>query len=165
MAEALVHSGSHYDDDIRRQAVVEYSIKGSLQAVSNALGIPRTTLCDWKNSEWWEALSIELRQQTEDRIAAELDQIIEKAHREVLERLEHGDVVRVESDENGSQRLVRAPVRAKDAAVIAGVAFDKRRLQHNQPTSISSRSANDAALAGLADFLRQIAAKDVVSDQ
>lgn len=165
MAEALVQSGSQYDDATRRQAVLEYSVKGNLQAVANALGIPRTTLADWKNSDWWEALSVEIRQQTEDRIAAELDQIIEKAHREVLERLEHGDVVKVEIDENGSQRLVRAPVRAKDAAVIGAVAYDKRRLQHNQPTSISGKSAQEAALEGMADFLRQIAREKPVSEQ
>ena len=52
----LVAQGSKYDDEIRRKAVSEYSLCGSLAKVSEATGVSRRTLADWRGSDWWDQL-------------------------------------------------------------------------------------------------------------
>ena len=54
----LVAQGSKYDDEIRRKAVLKYSQCGSLAEVSEATGVPRKTLSDWRRSAWWDQLEV-----------------------------------------------------------------------------------------------------------
>ncbi len=52
----LVKRGSKYTDQQRREAVMEYSLCGSLAKVSEATGVSRRTLADWRGSDWWDQL-------------------------------------------------------------------------------------------------------------
>ena len=65
----LVAQGSKYDDEIRRKAVLEYSLCGSLAKVSEATGVPRKTLSDWFRSEWWDQLTGELRHNEDEPVS------------------------------------------------------------------------------------------------
>lgn len=153
--------GSQYSDEDRRQAVIEFYVHGNLTRVSKRLSIPVTTLSDWTRQEWWEALAAEIRTQVDQRILASNLAIAQRAQDAILERLENGDTRVLANGERVSQ-----PVSARDLSVIGGIAQDKARVQQNMPTSISGKSATEAALAGLADFLKQIAREEkVVSDQ
>ena len=129
----LVETGSKYTDEDRRRAVLEYSLTGSLTKVASRTGIPRKTLSDWKNkSDWWVEVIAKVRHQKEAIIRANDEEVIDKAHREIVDRLDNGDVQLVRT-KNGVE-LHRVPVKAKDAAIIKGISDDKRRLSLNQPT-------------------------------
>jgi hypothetical protein len=142
----LVGPGSKYTDEDRRKAALEYSLTGSLTKVAARTGIPRKTLSDWKNkSDWWVEISAAVRHQKEAKILADNEEVIDKAHREIVDRLDNGDVQLVRT-KNGVE-LHRVPVKAKDAAVIGGISDDKRRLTLNQPTAITGKSEDMAALA------------------
>ena len=142
----LVGPGSKYSDEDRRRAALEYSLTGSLSKVAKRMGIPRKTISDWKNkSEWWVEVSAKVRHQKEAKILADNEEIIDKAHREIVDRLDNGDVQLV-STKNGVE-LHRVPVKAKDAAVIKGISDDKRRLTLNQPTAITGKSEDMNSLA------------------
>ena len=147
MSELTSPIGSRYTDEQRRAACAEYLVKGNAQAVANSLGIPHTTILDWKNKEWWHTLTVQLRGQTEDRITSELDQIIERAHRETLDRLDNGDVQLVKGADGYEER--RVPIKGRDAATIAAIAVDKRQILLNKPTSISGRAE------GMSDLMAQ----------
>ncbi len=142
----LVGPGSKYTDEDRRKAALEYSLTGSLTKVAARTGIPRKTLSDWKNkSDWWVEISAEVRHQKEAKILADNDEIIDKAHREIVDRLDNGDVQLVRT-KNGVE-LHKVPVKAKDAAVIRGISDDKRRVSLNQPTAITGNTTDMVALA------------------
>jgi len=147
MSELCPGSTSQYTDEQRRAACAEYLIKGNARAVARALNIPERTIYDWKDQEWWHTLSITIRKQTEDRITSELDQIIERAHRETLDRLDNGDVQLVKGADGYEER--RVPIKGKDAATIAAIAVDKRQILLNKPTSISGKAE------GLTDLMAQ----------
>ena len=132
----LVHAGSEYSDEDRRAAALTYAIHGNIQKVSRSLNIPATTLYDWRESEWWESVSIEVRSEKEDEIVAGLGRIAEKAISETEDRLENGDVYVAQG------KVTRAPVKAKDAVLIGAVAIDKRQLLLNKPTNISGNSGS-----------------------
>ncbi len=142
----LVGPGSKYTDEDRRRAALEYSLTGSLSKVAKRMGIPRKTISDWKNkSDWWVEVSAKVRHQKEAKILADNEEVIDKAHREIVDRLDNGDVQLVRT-KNGVE-LHRVPVKAKDAAVIRGISDDKRRLSLNQPTAITGKSTDMKALA------------------
>lgn len=158
--------GSKYSDEDRRAACAEYLVRGTMAQVSRALNIPETTLSMWKDEDWWHSLTVELRSRTEDRITSELDQIIERAHRETLDRLDNGDVQIVKTATGYEEH--RVPVKGKDAATIAAIAVDKRQIMLNKPTSISGKAE------GMSDLMAQFErlaresrerSEKVVSDQ
>jgi len=157
----LVEKGSKYSDVDRRRAALEYSLTGSLTKVASRTGIPRKTLSDWKNkSDWWVEVIAKVRHQKEAIILANDEEVIDKAHREIVDRLDNGDVQLVRT-KNGVE-LHRVPVKAKDAAVIKGISDDKRRLSLNQPTSIQSKTTS---IADLAREFNKLASLRVVSVQ
>src|SRR4249920_459108 len=88
--EPISCMGSSYTDEQRKEAVMHYLVKGSVTEVSNALGIPRTTLQDWKRTEWWFNLSVALRQEQNDQLEAGMTRIIQKTLTQLEDRVDHG---------------------------------------------------------------------------
>ena len=88
----MVQGRSKYSDKDRRRAVVEYCVSGVMTKVSDATGIPDTTLSLWKNkSDWWDDEVAAVRNETNEIILAQNLQIATKAGERVLHSLEHGD--------------------------------------------------------------------------
>ena len=161
----LVHSGSKYCDQVRRQAVLEYAIYGSFTRVAKSMDIPRQTLSAWGRTDWWKPLLSEVEHEKNTEIAAGLGRIVEKAISETEDRLENGDVYVAQG------KVTRAPVKAKDAVLIGAVAIDKRQLLLNKPTSISG-SSGSKKIEGLIKYFQDISQRhqeqltaSVVSEQ
>ena len=141
----MVKMGSKYTDEDRRRAVLEYAVTGSFTKVAKSMGIPRRTINDWKQSEWWDEIDAAVRHEKNDQILAKNEEILDLAQRELVERLENGDTQLVRTKDGVKKH--RVPVKAKELGIIGGIAFDKRQIGLNQPTSISAKTANIEALA------------------
>ena len=162
MNELMASQGSKYKDEDRRNAATQYAIKGNLAAVERATGIPDATLCEWKKTEWWDALIIGAQALVEDQFRANCNQIVEKATNETLDRLEHGEYV---LGKDGNTK--RLPMKGRDTAVVGAMYYDKLRLSMNLPTSISDRSGYKQAMDNLAQEFKRLSEQNrrVVSVQ
>ena len=125
----LANQGSKYTDEQRREVATLYAVKGSLSAISRETNIPRTTLRDWKQSDWWDGLVAELRHEKADEHIAKYTALVSDAI------------------EYAHANLDKAS--PKDALIMAATATDKARLLLNQPTNISSQGA------GVQDLLNE----------
>ena len=156
----LVEAGSSYTDTQRREACLLYSIEGNMVRVSKVLNIPRPTLQGWKESDWWVELTDVLRTEKDDHIEAQLSKIVDLANKETIDRLENGDVFVHQGE------IIRAPIKAKDAAVISGIGIEKTRLIQNKPTVIRGKTES---MTDLLEQFRVIARQDnvarIVSEQ
>ncbi len=133
--------GSKYGRQERIQAVAAYLIHGNVSKASKTTGISKTTIRDWRKTEWWGPLSDEVRAEKEHEFQAGFTRIVESAIGQVEDRLKLGDVKLVKTRDGHEQ--VRVPVSAKDAIVIGGIGYDKLRLSLNLPTSIRGTSDKD----------------------
>ena len=112
--------------------------------------IHRQTMYCWKRKPWWMKLQKEIRKAKGDEFDAMATEAIHKSVGAVIDRLDNGDY---HLDKEGG--LVRVPVKAKDAAVIGAVLYDKRALGRGDPTSKVERSSPEDSLKKLADaFLK-----------
>jgi hypothetical protein len=134
-------SGSKYGIQERIKVAVAFLIHGNVSRSSEATGIPKTTTRDWRNTEWWDPLSDEVRAEKEHEFQAGFSRIVESAIGQIEDRLEHGDVRLVKTGSGHEPR--RVPVSAKDATMVAAISYDKLRLSLNLPTSIRAVSDND----------------------
>jgi len=147
-------AGSKYTNEQRIEAVVNYMVQGTLSKASESCGIPLTTLYDWKQTEWWEALAEEVRSQKEEEHHAGFSRIIEAAIKRVEDALEHGDTKLVKTKDGYEER--RVPVGAKDALMISAISYDKKRLSENLPTSISTSTGTQGIQARLEEIADQM---------
>ena len=141
-------AGSRYTDIDRREAAVTYLVTGNLRATAKQTRVNERTLADWVKSDWWDDLLQTLHAEKGRELDCKMSQIIDRALDEVGDRLVNGDC---KIGKDGS--LVRVPIPAKDAAIIAAVMFDKRQIIRNLPTSITQSP----------DHLQRIAAKLLAS--
>ena len=154
----LVESGSKYNDEDRRRAVVEYAVHGVMSKVSKATGIPETTLSSWKRSDWWESQLVEVRTQIEEAILSNNLKIATRSGEEILDRIDNGDH---HIDKEGN--TIRIPVKARDLSAIGGISQDKARVQLGQPTSTSSNTTEK--LAALAEQFKKLASAKTVDGE
>ena len=144
----LVKGGSKYSDDQRRRAVIEYCVHGVMTRVSELTGIPEQTLATWKNqSEWWDNLVVQARNEINEKILAQNMEIAAKAGELVLDSLENGDEKLIWDKSKEKHVIKRVKPSGKDAAVIGGISQDKARVQLNLPTSITGKPADMEELA------------------
>lgn len=144
---------SPYSQEQIAQAALAYVIEGRCTKVEELTGIPERTVNLWTHQEWWPALIDQARMAKQDEVDAGLQRMQDKAISASIERLENGDWIMGKDGQ-----LIRKPVSAKDAAVVAAVAFDKQRIIRNLPTSITA-SGGDSRLNAMAERLKEIERK------
>ena len=153
-ADSLTGPGSKYTDEERRGAALEYGVYGNMAKVARTTGIPETTLFHWKNhSDWWDTLVVEVRGEKADEQRQGYSLIVDKAHREVIDRLEKGDFAHYQG------KKFRIPVKAKEAAIISGIATEKIRLSDNLPTTITDNRSSEDQIKKLVQFFRDVSSK------
>ncbi len=137
--------GSKYTDNQRESAAIQYAVSGNMKAVSKAVGIPRSTLIGWRDTDWWtEIISAVINEKREQHIA-QYTRIVDKAQSVTLAKLD------------GSS--------ASQASLIACQATDKAQLLAGLPTSISSNHDNRAMLEACKELSRTMRNHGVVSVQ
>ena len=138
----LVGQGSKYTDEDRRRVAVEFFVTGNMKEVSRRTRIPRTTLGDWKQSEWWDELIGTVRHEKGEELDANLTKLIDSSFEQAQDRVENGDY-RVNKD----GKLIRVPMGGRDLVIAGATVYDKQRLHRNQPTSIKGDSKSMTELA------------------
>ena len=124
----------------KRQAVIEYQVNGVVKDTAKKLNMPRTTLRQWMKTEWWDDLVTENQGYINDRVQAQLTQIIGLSHGRAIDSLTNGDEKVFYNAKLDTVHRTRVLPTGKDAIVMSGVSIDKQRLLRNQPTSIRADS-------------------------
>jgi hypothetical protein len=125
MAAQLMHTldyptASKYTHDDREQAVIFYLMFGNFHKVSEVIQIPMRTIQGWSKTAWWGELITQTRVAKRQELESNLGRIIDKSMQTIEKSLEFQEV------------------KARDAATILGICFDKRQILNHQPTSITS---------------------------
>ncbi len=148
---ALANQGSKYSDVKRRQAIGVYVVTGSYTQTGKQLNIPERTINQWGKTDWWLSEIARVREEKQDELDAQITGYIEKAFKNVDDRLEHGDPYIKKDGDIGLK-----PVSCRDSAMVGGILFDKRALIRNMPTNITSNT-DSAKLLKLQEQFEQLA--------
>ena len=87
---------------------------GNMRTVSEVMDVPYSTLCAWKNSDWWHQLVEELRNAKRAKTGTKLSTIIDTSLEVVLDRLQNGDYIL----NNKTGKIERRKVSLRDAATV-----------------------------------------------
>ncbi len=141
--------GCRYSIEQRLAVLGTYASTGNMKKTAREIGIPEATIIYWRDkSPWWQAHITRIRAENNDLVDAKLSEIIHKANNEQLERIDSGDEIMGKDGD-----MVRRKISGRDLATIGAIAFDKRQILRNQPTSITQ--AGVGALDALAEKMLQ----------
>ena len=138
---ALASHGSKYTDVTRRKAIGVYVVTGNFTATGKQLNIPERTINDWAKQDWWLKEITRVREEKQDELDAQITGYIEKAFKNVDNRLDHGDAYIKKDGEIGFK-----PVSCRDSAMVGGIMFDKRALIRNMPNNITASTDSSKLL-------------------
>jgi hypothetical protein len=137
-----------------------YCVYGDLEQVSNMTGIPVKFIRDWKEEPWWFEVQKKVYTEQNDKLASQINVVLDKSIDHLKDRLEHGDYL---WDVRNSQ-LVRKPVDTKVLSQVFNNLIHRRQLIRGEPTSITAAVGVDERLTKLADeFKRFAAAKEITN--
>lgn len=106
-----------YTEGEKFKVMTTYVMLGSLVDTAKETGISIDTIKSWKKQAWWNRMLAQVRGEENAKISARYRAIVLKTQDKLLERIEKGDVT---VSKDGQEVLV--PVKARDLAVIAGIA-------------------------------------------
>jgi hypothetical protein len=126
--------GSPWTKDDVIKAAKGYMATGTWAQAARITGIPVESIKSWGKKDYWPILLEELNYLKNIETDRQLSQLMEKALEESMDRLVNGDHVVVKGE------IHRKPVTARDAALIAAIAYDKRALHRGDPTKIEEKN-------------------------
>lgn len=127
-----------YTQNQKIEAVKLWLVVGNLTQCAAALKIPYDTVKQWRYSDWWEKLAVEIKAEGRMEMGSKLKKIAEKALDATLDRIENGDWQMSPTGE-----LVRRPVAAAVVSKIATDAITKAEELEKTPETTSLQSVND----------------------
>lgn len=138
------------------RAVAVYKATGGPYKTAEITGIPYRTIYEWMKQEWWREKCISLKAEDSAVLEDASTNLAKKALTIVEERLENGDFV---VTKDGT--LIRKPVGARDAQVIAAINIDKRRQFQEEPQREQQLGTNERLLKLVEQFVRLTSEKKV----
>lgn len=126
--------GSKHNPRLMIKAVCLYQVLGKLCDVAKFMGLPEGTIKTWRQKDWWDDISNQLKREKTALFETRADNIINLGFNSIEQRLKHGDYA---TYDQRNQEVILKPVSAKDSATILGIMFDKRQISRALPTSIS----------------------------
>ena len=143
---------SPYTKDDVIKAARAHLIHGTYTGAAKATGIGIDAIKGWANKDWWPILIEEINYLRNIETDGQFSNLISSALAEATDRIKNGDVVVVKGE------LKRKPVSARDAALVAAIAFDKRQVHRGDPTQISQQNFDvSERLAQLQDTFDELA--------
>lgn len=146
-------SGYAYTDKTKIEVVTTYLALGSAPLTEAVTGVPRDTIRHWKLSSWWKDIERELRDAENIELSAKLKKIVDKSLEVVADRLEDGDHM----FDNRTGKIIRVPLKARDALKAIDSMFDKRQVLLDKPTKIVEQRTVEDRLNKLAEEFSRFA--------
>lgn len=142
---AVKGTNKHWSQSQKIEAVLTYIATGSETKTAAATGIPKNTLHIWRYQPWWKELQLQIQEEQDDKLNANIAKIIKKSMSTVADRLEHGDY----GFNQKTGEIFRKPVNLRDAHKVTVDLIDKRNLLNGK---VSKQSEN-LEIGSKLDFL------------
>lgn len=145
-----------YTPEVVTQFIIDVAAgRESYKSSAAKYGISYNTVNQWKKHGWiYEAVEI-AKELVQEKIDRRLTGVIDKALTNLDKQLEKGEEIVTKTG-----TIMKKAVCAKDNALIAAIAFDKRQLLRGEATQIHEEKAGEDKLLKLAEEFKKFAMKE-----
>ncbi len=140
------------------RAMRVYRSLGNIHKTSEITGIHYDTIRYWMKQDFWKEGMLALKAEDTAELEDAATSIAKKANELILERLANGDYILGKDGQ-----LMRKPVSARDAIVVAGISLEKRKMLQEEPIREQQLGTAERLLKLVEQFARLGSAKEVKS--
>lgn len=118
------------EDKKKIEVLTVYGVCGHMGQTAELTGVSVDTIRKWRKEEWFREGMEELRNENDIQFEGVFTKMLEKMVGVIDDRATNGDYVVLRDG-----TLIRKPVSLRDAVGAMMIAFDKRQMVRNRPTS------------------------------
>ena len=145
----------HWADTVKMRAV-ELVMRGlTTREVSLELQVPLNTIVVWRSEKWFKDTVKEIQEDDGHKLDHKITALMHGSLDAMQDRLTNGDHIR--DDKTG--KIVRVPVKIRDANNAFNTMMDKRQLLRKQPTKITDNVTVNQQLHLLASEFKKFLGK------
>jgi hypothetical protein len=147
--------GGHWSDKLKQRAVEMVMAGKTSREVSAELRIPMPTIIAWRGQAWFKDTIKEIQEDDGHNLDYKITSIMHNSLDAIQDRLASGEFVRDEK----TGKVVRVPVKLRDANSAFNALMDKRQLLRKQPTKITDNQTVNQQLQTLANEFKKFLGK------
>lgn len=151
----------HWDDKVKQRVVILFLAGKTSAQISSDTGVPKDTIANWRLLPWFKAMVKEIQSNDGHKLDAKLTKLLHESLDVIKDRLDSGEYIRDEK----TGKIVRVPVKMRDANVAFNTLMDKRQVIRNLPTKIADTSTVQQQLTNLANEFRKFVGKAPLRDK
>jgi hypothetical protein len=151
----------HWADKIKMKAVEMVMAGLTTREISLELKVPFNTIVQWRRDQWFKDTVKEIQEDDGHKLDHKITAIMHNSLDAMTDRLANGDHIR--DDKTG--KIVRVPVKIRDATNTFNTLMDKRQLLRKQPTKITDNASVNQQLHLLAQEFKKFLGKPVTEEQ
>jgi hypothetical protein len=141
----------YYTDKEKLNAVCVFAVTGNSRRCAEITKIPEATIRAWKSTQWWLEATSRVVAEKDEELTFELSALVDKAVREVNDRLDNGNYIY----DTKRGEMKRKPVDAKELAIVTAIAIDKQQLLRGKPTARTESVSQTERLKDLQEQFRK----------
>lgn len=146
-----------WHDEIKLRAVQLVTAGKTSREVSVELGVPFLTIVDWRGQQWFKDTIKEMQDDDGHALDHKITSIMHNSLDAITDRLANGEFIRDEK----TGKVVRVPIKTRDATNAFNLLMDKRQLIRKQPTKITNNETVNQQLQVLANEFKKFLGKRV----
>lgn len=136
-----------YTDKDKLNAVNTWLVLGKVPLVAAATGVSEHTIRAWKMQPWWKEMVANVQNESNQQLDSKLTKILDKALDVTEDRIENGEYIL----DSKTGKIVRLPVKIKDAHRVAVDLIGQRDLVRGKPEREKQEQQTSDILKKLAD--------------
>ena len=155
------YEGGHWSDKIKLKAVDMVMQGITTRLISVELNVPYKTVEQWRLQPWFKEIIKSRQEDDNNKLDDKLTKIMHTSLETIADRLENGESIRDER----SGKIVKVPVKMRDANTAFNTLMDKRQLIRKLPTQIKDDQSVNQQLQTLADEFKKFVGKAVTPEK
>ena len=141
------------------EAATVYTVTRNFDKTKELTGVPRYVLKKWADQAWWVETMNKVVKGRNDALDAKITEVLDKTVDLISDRLDNGET----HYNHKTETTYKLPLKAKEAAQVTSVLFDKRQLIRGEATSRTESVSSEQKLLALKENFEKLARSKLIN--
>lgn len=155
----VVHRGNWWPEEKKIEAATVYAVTRNIQRTKELTGVEASTLKKWTEEAWFNEIIAKVKKEKNEALDAKITETLDHTLDLINNRLTEGETYYHAK----TKEYYQLPVRAKDAAIITSILFDKRQLIRGEATSRTENVSSEQKLLALKENFERLAQSKLIN--
>lgn len=157
--QKTLHSKKYFDQKKKIECATVFAVARNYERVSGLTGVPVAQLKRWNDEPWWHEIIAKVKKEKNEVLDGKITETLDKTLDMIQDRVENGETYYNPK----SKEYYNLPLKAKDAAIVTSILFDKRQLIRGEATSRTESISSEEKLLALKQNFENLAKSKLIN--